>query len=198
MSKDRWYLSYCWHWHHFQLAPKHTNSRFFSTNKNTKFKIFTTKHTNSHFFDTRLFTPTLSVTNIRYVRASWGGHTNECKWPTSNSSWGRGRVWVAKTVPCTPFVFCPLFAFCLWALLFPCCKFSFVFPSEVWTPLCILELAAIYMCIHMWVCICVFMCVLCICICGAGIQNSSKTVNGNYTGKWDSVSMHTFLMGPYL
>ena len=50
------------------------------------------------------------------------------------------------------------------------------------------------MCIHMWVCICVFMCVLCICICGAGIQNSSKTVNGNYTGKWDSVSMHTFLM----
>ena len=43
--------------------------------------------------------------------------------------------------------------FCLWALLFPCCKFSFVFPSEVWTPLYGIGGP------------------ICVCTGGAGIQN---------------------------
>ena len=64
----KWYLSFCWYQHHFQLTPKTHQFQIFLTPKYTKFKIFTPKHT---LFYERLniLTPVVPVvpgTNLRY------------------------------------------------------------------------------------------------------------------------------------
>ena len=74
LSSDQvhtWYLSFCWHQHHFQLKPKTHQIQIFWHQKDTKLQIFTPKHTNLQYFNTRLefSTPAphvVHVTNIRY------------------------------------------------------------------------------------------------------------------------------------
>ena len=63
-----WYLSFCWHQHHFQLTPKNTLIPVFWHQKTQNYRFL---HQNTNFFDTRLkcLTPAshvVHVTNIRY------------------------------------------------------------------------------------------------------------------------------------